>query len=99
MDAGGYTYVLVDTGTNKLWAAATQFQVKQGDLVAVPDAMPMTDFHSKALNRDFSGDLFRGQHHGEWQQFRARHKLPPGHPAIGEGASGELPAGHPPTAE
>ena len=53
MDAGGYTYVLVDAGTNKLWAAAPQFPVKQGDLVTVPGSEPMTDFHSKTLNRDF----------------------------------------------
>ena len=60
MDAGGYTYVLVDTSTNKVWAAATKFQVKPGDLVTVPEAMPMTNFHSQSLNRDFPVIYFAG---------------------------------------
>jgi hypothetical protein len=54
MDAGGYTYVLVDTGFAKLWAAAPKFDVKVGDPVAVPQGMAMKDYHSNTLNRDFS---------------------------------------------
>jgi hypothetical protein len=96
MDAGGYTYVLVDTGTNQLWAAATQFKVKQGDLVAVPDAMPMTDFHSKALSRDFSVIYFADKITVNGDNSGAA-KLPAGHPAIGGGGSAGLPAGHPST--
>ena len=94
MDAGGYTYVLVDTGTNKVWAAASQFQVKQGDSVAVPDSMPMTDFHSKALNRDFPVIHFADSITVNGAKPGVE-KLPAGHPAIGGGAAGELPAGHP----
>ena len=41
MNSGGYTYVEIDTGTAKLWAAAPQFAVKVGDKVAVADGMPM----------------------------------------------------------
>ena len=94
MDAGGYTYVLVDTGTNKIWAAATKFQVKQGDLVTVPDSMPMTDFESKSLNRTFPVIYFAGSITVDGATPGAE-KLPAGHPAIGGGAAGELPAGHP----
>jgi len=94
MNAGGYTYVLVDTGTNKVWAAATQFAVKPGDLVAVPDSMPMTDFHSKALNRDFPVIYFAENIAVNGDSSGAA-KLPPGHPAIGGDAGGTLPAGHP----
>ena len=46
MDAAGYTYVQVDTGTEKFWAAAPQFDVKVGDDVVVPEGMPMPDYHS-----------------------------------------------------
>jgi len=53
MNSGGYTYVLVDTGSEKVWAAAPEFQVKVGDPVAIPEGMPMTNYHSKTLNRDF----------------------------------------------
>jgi hypothetical protein len=53
MDAAGYTYVQVDTGTETFWAAAPQFAVKVGDDVVVPEGMPMPDYHSKTLDRNF----------------------------------------------
>ena len=94
MDGGGYTYVLVDSGTNKLWAAATKFEVRQGDVVAVANAMPMPNFHSKALNRDFPMIYFASSIAVNGANPSAEN-LPAGHPAIGGGASGSLPAGHP----
>ena len=96
MDAGGYTYVLVDTSTNKVWAAATKFQVKPGDLVTVPEAMPMTNFHSQSLNRDFPVIYFAGSIRLNGVNSAAA--LPAGHPAVGSGAAGDLSAGHPPMA-
>lgn len=53
MDAGGYTYVLLDTGTQKVWAAAPKTPVRRGSMVAVSTQMPMRNFNSKALNREF----------------------------------------------
>jgi hypothetical protein len=53
MDAGDYTYVQVDTGTKKIWAAAPRFPVKIGDTASSPAGMPMEKYHSKVLNRDF----------------------------------------------
>lgn len=53
MDAGPYTYVQVDDGKNKIWAAAPHFKVSVGDKVIVPSAMPMRDFESKTLKRTF----------------------------------------------
>lgn len=96
MDAGGYTYVLVDTSSNKVWAAATKFQVKPGDLVTVPEAMPMTNFHSQSLNRDFPVIYFAGSIMLNGVNSAAA--LPAGHPALGGGAAGDLLAGHPPMA-
>jgi hypothetical protein len=60
MNAAGYTYALVDTGASKLWAAAPQFPVKVGDSLAVAQAMPMPNYHSKTLNRDFDVVYFTG---------------------------------------
>jgi hypothetical protein len=94
MDAGGYTYVLVDTGTNKVWAAATKFRVKKGDSVTIPDSMQMTDFESKSLNRTFSVIYFAGSISVNGTKSGPE-TLPPGHPAIGGSAAGGLPAGHP----
>jgi len=53
MDAGSYTYVRVESGADDVWAATGRFKVRIGDRVTVPLEMPMRDFHSKALNRDF----------------------------------------------
>jgi ribosomal protein S17 len=53
MDAASYTYVRVGTDKGDVWAAAPQFAVKVGDRVVVPLEMPMQNFHSQSLNRDF----------------------------------------------
>jgi sporulation protein YlmC with PRC-barrel domain len=53
INTSGYTYVQVDTGKEKIWAAATEFQVKVGDKVTVPQGMLMKNHHSKTLNRTF----------------------------------------------
>jgi len=60
MDASGYTYVLVDNGSKKVWVAATRFPVKVGDSVATTQGMPMQNYHSKTLNRDFDLVYFTG---------------------------------------
>ena len=53
MDAASYTYVRVQTEKGDVWAAAPQFAVKVGERVVVPLQMPMQNFHSQSLNRDF----------------------------------------------
>src|SRR5580765_2303967 len=39
MNAGGYTYVRVESGTNKIWAAAPKTEAKVGDTVGIVNAM------------------------------------------------------------
>lgn len=53
MNAGRYTYVQVDLGKEKIWAAAPQFQVEVGDQVMVPEGAMMVDHYSKTLDRTF----------------------------------------------
>lgn len=53
MDAGGYTYVQLDTGSDRVWSAVPRAQVKVGDKVTVEQAMPMTKFESPSLGRTF----------------------------------------------
>ncbi len=53
MNTAGYTYVCVDTGSDKVWAAAPQVEVKVGDEVTIPQGTPMQNYHSKTLDRDF----------------------------------------------
>jgi len=82
MNASGYTYVHIDTGTEKVWAAAPETAVKVGDQVAIPEGMPMQNFQSKALNRTFDvvyfvpGLMVQGA-------TPAAAAMPPGHPPTG----------------
>ena len=41
MDAAGYTYVLVNTGDQQIWAAGPQTAVKVGESVVLTNGMPM----------------------------------------------------------
>jgi hypothetical protein len=98
-NTAGYTYVLVDTGSQKLWAATTQFDVKPGDSVTVAAGAPMANYHSKSLNRDFDTVYFTGSitvNGGTAPAVGAAPVLPPGHPPLtGAPAATALPPGHP----
>jgi hypothetical protein len=61
MDAANYTYVRVKLNTGDVWAATSQFKVAVGDRVVVPLEMPMSNFRSKTLNRDFPLIYFVGR--------------------------------------
>jgi hypothetical protein len=53
LDVSGYTYVQVDAGGDKVWAAAPSVAVQVGDTVSFSTNMPMRDFYSKSLEREF----------------------------------------------
>ena len=84
MNAAGYTYVRVDTGKEKLWAAGPQATVKVGDTVSAIEGMPMVNYHSKTLNRDFDVVYFVGSLQGS------------GTSSVGSDPAAALPEGHPP---
>ncbi len=79
MTAGSYTYVQVDTGDEKIWAAAPLVQVKVGDTVSVPDGLPMRNYRSQSLNRSFDVVYFVGsiQVEGSKEATEAVHKEGP----------------------
>ena len=58
MNSGGYTYVHVDTGSQKIWAAGPQCEVSVGDDVILGSGMPMQNFQSKSLGRNFETIYF-----------------------------------------
>lgn len=58
MNAAGYTYILVDSGTAKSWVAIPETPVKVGDTVQYGEGMVMENFHSKSLDRTFSSIVF-----------------------------------------
>ncbi|MFH1217696.1 MAG: DNA-binding protein [Pseudomonadota bacterium] len=59
-DSGGYTYIQLDTGSEKLWAAVGQTKVAVGEQVTLQNGPVMTDFHSKSLDRTFPEIIFSG---------------------------------------
>jgi hypothetical protein len=60
MDSGGYTYVQLDTGSEKIWAAGPTTEVALGQTVAVDKGMPMPNFTAKSLDRTFEMIYFVG---------------------------------------
>jgi hypothetical protein len=58
MNAGGYTYVLVESGGDRIWAAGPETTVEVGETVSIPEGMEMENFESKTLNRTFDTVLF-----------------------------------------
>jgi hypothetical protein len=90
MSSGGYTYIQVDTGSEEIWAAAPECPVKVGDQVAFPLEMPMRDYHSNTLDRDFELVYFvHSFQDPEGDLLTKGGGMPSGHPPM---------AGHPPAA-
>lgn len=81
INASNYTYVRVDTGSDKIWLAAPAFRVKVGDRVVFPPGMPMQNFQSKSLGRTFDLVYFVGGIALEGSEPASR-ELPAGHPKI-----------------
>jgi hypothetical protein len=84
MNAGGYTYVFMDTGQDQRWIAALETPVAVGDIVQTDQGMAMNGFTSKTLNRTFNVVYFVSS-----LQNLSGGSQPPAQ------ASGEMPAGHP----
>ena len=53
MNAGSYTYLLVDTDAGPRWAAGSEMSLNVGDRVTIADAILMRDFASSSLDRTF----------------------------------------------
>jgi hypothetical protein len=60
MDSGGYTYVHLDTGSEKIWAAGPASPVAVGQIVTMDKGMAMPEFTSKTLDRTFDVIYFVG---------------------------------------
>lgn len=49
-----FTYVEVETVKGKVWAAGPVTPINKGDMISFSTMMPMQNFHSKSLGRDFA---------------------------------------------
>ena len=82
MNSGGYTYVQIDTGSEKVWAAGPTTEIKVGDKVTITREMPMANYHSNSLNRDFDVLYFVGGFSG--QGIGSPHSLAQAHASAGK---------------
>jgi hypothetical protein len=58
MDAGRYTYVLVDAGDEQVWAAGPHVDVEVGDEVTLPEGSMMSNHYSPTLDKSFESIYF-----------------------------------------
>ena len=58
MNAGGYTYLQLDSQKGKIWVAIPEAKVTKGEKVSSAPGMVMQDFKSKTLNRSFDRIVF-----------------------------------------
>ncbi len=60
LNAGGYTYVFIETDQDQRWVAVPKTAVLVDDVVLTQQGMAMTNFESKTLNRTFEVVYFSG---------------------------------------
>lgn len=97
MSAGGYTYLQVQQGKQKIWVATEARELKQGVQVEVPQYWAMKDFKSKTLERTFEWIMFASKVYVEGEKPTPTVNLPQGHPSVPgvKPAQPKLPEGHP----
>lgn len=104
LGASRYTYLRLDTGSSQVWVAANRTALRIGDQVEATGLLPMENFHSRELDRDFDRIYFASSI-GPPGTAASRSALPPGHPEIpgihapSDPAGIQLPPGHPDIAE
>ncbi|MFZ4394003.1 MAG: nucleotide-binding protein [Kiritimatiellia bacterium] len=90
-NASRYTYVQVDTGTQKIWAAGPKVAVKVGDRVSFTGGMPNKNFFSPTLKKNFDELFFVDA----ITLAGSKPVMPVGHGArMAGGSMPDMPAGH-----
>ena len=92
MNAGGYTYVLLDKGGEQVWVAGPETSVAVGDDVVMSPGMAMPDFESKTLERTFDVVYFVGgieKNDGHSHEAAAPGGQPAGGMPAGMGMAGD----------
>jgi len=58
MNSGGYTYALVEKGSEKIWVAVSEVKIAAGSQVSFLPGMVISGFTSSSLNRTFERIIF-----------------------------------------
>ncbi len=89
-NVASYTYIQIDTGKAKVWAATPTIKVEVGDAVVIVNSMSVAGYHSRALDRDFDSVYFTDKvsvngaaaEGVERPIAKSDEPLPSGHPSI-----------------
>ena len=84
IQAGRYSYISVDNGSEKTWFAVPSAEVKVGQQVEVKPGMVVTNYNAKSLNRTFENIIFSDELIITEIARPAAKKLPAYHPALGK---------------
>ena len=57
-NSGGYTYALVENGSEKIWVAVPEVKIAVGSQVSFLPGMVISGFTSSSLNRTFGRIVF-----------------------------------------
>ena len=94
IDASVYTYVQVEMDGENIWLAGPKTTITQGGSINVDRRAPMTNFHSKSLNRDFPVVYFVSGFAGSAVQSASALPSAPAPTISAPSSATELPAGH-----
>lgn len=89
-DSGGYTYLQIDTGSKKIWAAISQAKVTVGDEISLKGGVVMPNFYSKTLDRTFEEIIFSSGIQGAAAEAHASMTEPQGMGGMGSGFAGAM---------
>ena len=84
-DSGGYTYLQLDNGSKKFWAAIGQTKVTVGDEISLKGGTVMQNFYSRSLDRTFEEIIFSGGIKGDAAAAHATMMEPQGMAGMGSG--------------
>ena len=93
MNASNYTYVRVKTDAGDVWAAGGVFPVAVGDRVTLALEMPMENFRSETLKRDFPLIYFTTRIGREGEVQAAASGMMSAHGMGGDAQAGGAPTG------
>ena len=94
IDASVYTYVQVEMDGENIWLAGPKTTITKGGSINVDRHAPMTNFHSKSLNRDFPVVYFVSGFAGSAVQSASALPSAPAPTISAPSSATELPAGH-----
>jgi hypothetical protein len=76
LNVGSYIYAKVKVGKEEVWAAAPTIKLIIGDKISFLTNMPMKNFHSESLNRDFPMVYFVNRFITDKTTATSKHKRP-----------------------